>query len=212
MKDSDIDNLLASAVGNIIGDVLKAKASADALKDMAGQRGLGPSGTQLLAMAFKLRHFAKDAINEFGEVEPTLWIIDNEDRQWAMSAEVTNSDDDLDESKAIALLLKRLGAVAYLIVRETTTVRVSTNMTLLEKKAARDNPDNMNHVVAMYGEAVDGSALLMSYLREKPDGKIDVDQAFSSIVGPKSNWPGPHGSSFADHGMKEMLPRPEGQP
>lgn len=207
-KDSILDHVLGSMFGDMINDVIKARMTADAIAKLAKQYGLGHAGTQLLAMAFRLRQYANDSVNAVGGVEPTLWIVDHEERQWAMGAEITASDDEHDESKATALLLKRLGAVCYLIIRETTSTRVSMNMTQLEKKAARDNSDNIHNVVCMYGEAIDGSAVIMSYLREK-DGKIDIDTPFSSTVGPKWAWPGPHGSTFTDHGMRELLPRPQ---
>jgi hypothetical protein len=206
-KDSIIDELLDT----VLGGLFKAAAEAEAIKVMAKEMGLGESGTQLLAMGHRLRHFAKDCIDRDGEVDPTLWVVDTEGRQWALGAEVTNSDthDASDSSpEAIAMLLKKLGAACYLIVRETESVKISMNMTLLEKRAARADPANVKHVVCLFGEAIDGAALVISYEREGPNGQIDVNNPLSSTIGPKDNWPGPPGSQFIDHGMRELLPRP----
>lgn len=199
---------------HVLGSVMRASVEAEAIKLMAKQYGIGHQGMELLAMAMRIRRYAVDCIERTGEVDPTLWLIDADGRQWAMDAELSNSDCDEDDDgypNALRLLLKKLDATSYLIVRETQSVRINMNMTLLEKRAMRDNPDKVEQVVCMFGEAVDGSALIISYLRDQPGRQIDIENPLTSVVGLKWHWPGPHGAQFTDHGMKELLPRPEGK-
>lgn len=210
MTQQSIHDLLDT----LLGGVFKAAAEAETIKTLAKQFGLGDTGTELLAMAMRIRHYAVDSINLTGEVDPTLWLIDTDNRQWGLNADVTNSDcndDDDGYPKALRVLLKKLDATSYLIVRETHSVKVSMNMTLLEKRAARADPDKAEHVICLFGEAIDGSALIISYRRDQPGGQIDINNPLTSTVGLKWAWPGPHGAQFIDHGMRELLPRPKGR-
>jgi hypothetical protein len=183
--------------------------AAQAFRLSAHNIGLDLPGAQLVALGHRIRFYARDSLHVDGHVDPTLWLVDSDDRQWAFSADFTSTEDEQDRARlnwnSMRLLLRKLDATAYCLVQETHSVRISMEMTMLEKQAARDDPSRVDHVAVVCGESIDGGGLMLSY-RIK-DGKIDVDEPFSSIFGRKDYWPGPHGSQFIDHGFAELMPR-----
>lgn len=200
---SALDEMLAA----ILDGVADASFSAMAFDATACDIGLGKPGATLLALSFAVQNFVRDSLLEDEEVFPTLWLVDADGRQWSFGADFTSNVDAPGNGnwEAMRLLLQKLDAVAYCIVQKTQSVRVRRDMTLLERQAIRDDPANAREVLVIFGESIDGGAMLLSY-RIGKDG-IDLADPISSVVGNKNKWPGPPGAEYSDHGAPELMPR-----
>lgn len=201
---SALDDMLAAILKNAI-DVSFA---AGQFRETAKGMGLGSAGAGLIALGHRARFFAYDALHQEGRVPPTLWLFDDDNRQWAFDAEFMSTEDE-PEAKTnwgtTRLLLTKLGAVAYVMLAQTVSVKVTRDTTVMERKKLRED-GKTDEVVVIWGESDDGGGLLMSY-RISEAGKIDIDDALSMLVAHKDRWPGPPGAAFTDHGFPELLER-----
>lgn len=202
-------NGLDAMLAQLLNDAQRVAFAATAFAKTAADIGLETSGAGLIALGHRARFFAADALHREGHVPPTLWLFDDDARQWAFEADFMSTEDEAEATTnwgTTRLLLKKLDTVAYVIVQQTVSIKVDRGTTLTERKKLREDPALCEEVVVIFGEAIDGAGLLMSY-RISEAGQIDIDTPISMLVGHKDRWPGPDGAAYIDHGFPILLER-----